>query len=141
LTKERLASLVHHGESMESRVAGTSTQDEAGPSRTETEERAETVTLMLVPRKKPKKKIKWSEDTVDNENMGRKKSKKCCIFHKKKRFDESSDESSSEDSDAEHLCDDENCNDINCVGKPLDFLKLKAESDRLRDARAAAQQN
>ncbi|QDZ25181.1 protein phosphatase inhibitor [Chloropicon primus] len=126
---------------MESRVAGTSTQDEAGPSRTETEERAETVTLMLVPRKKPKKKIKWSEDTVDNENMGRKKSKKCCIFHKKKRFDESSDESSSEDSDAEHLCDDENCNDINCVGKPLDFLKLKAESDRLRDARAAAQQN
>ncbi len=26
--------------------------------------------------------VKWGEDVVDNEDLGRKKSKKCCIFHK-----------------------------------------------------------
>jgi len=36
---------------------------------------AESVRLTLLPKKKPKKKLKWSEDTIDNENMGKKKSK------------------------------------------------------------------
>lgn len=26
--------------------------------------------------------VKWTEDTVDNELLGRKSSKRCCIFHK-----------------------------------------------------------
>ena len=26
--------------------------------------------------------VKWAEDTVDNELLGRKSSKRCCIFHK-----------------------------------------------------------
>jgi len=39
---------------------------------------------------------------VDNEGCNKKKSKICCIYHKPRRFDESSDESSSEsDSDSE----------------------------------------
>lgn len=41
----------------------------------------------------------WTDETVDNEGMGRKKSKICCIYHKPKAFDESSDESSSDGSD------------------------------------------
>ena len=47
------------------------------------------VTLRL----RSKKVVKWDEDVVDNETLGRKKSKKCCIFHKRRRFGESSSES------------------------------------------------
>ncbi|GAB0141455.1 hypothetical protein EsHS_00002048 [Epichloe bromicola] len=50
--------------------------------------------------------VQWAEDVVDNEGLGRKSSKVCCIYHKPKGVDESSDESSSSsdsdtDSDAE----------------------------------------
>ncbi|KAI9711421.1 MAG: hypothetical protein M1812_007166 [Candelaria pacifica] len=38
--------------------------------------------------------IRWAEDVVDNEGMGRKKSKVCCIYHKPRAVGESSDESS-----------------------------------------------
>ncbi|KAL7412973.1 phosphatase inhibitor-domain-containing protein [Mrakia frigida] len=42
--------------------------------------------------------VKWVEGTIDNEGMGRKSSKICCIYHKPRPFDESSsDESSSEE--------------------------------------------
>ncbi|RUP43492.1 phosphatase inhibitor-domain-containing protein [Jimgerdemannia flammicorona] len=46
------------------------------------------------------RKIKWDEKVVDNEGMGRKKSKVCCIFHKARAVGESSDESS-DDSDSD----------------------------------------
>ncbi|CAL8073706.1 unnamed protein product [Calicophoron daubneyi] len=39
--------------------------------------------------------IRWSEGTVDNEFMGKKKSKCCCVYHRPKRWDESSSSSSS----------------------------------------------
>jgi protein phosphatase 1 regulatory subunit 11 len=39
------------------------------------------------------------EAVVDNEGMGRKSSKRCCIFHKQKAFGESSTDSSDYDSD------------------------------------------
>merc|ERR1712110_908604 len=32
----------------------------------------------------PRRGIRWTEDTVDNEHLGKKSSKKCCIFHKPK---------------------------------------------------------
>ncbi|GAA5833142.1 hypothetical protein JCM3766R1_001414 [Sporobolomyces carnicolor] len=49
----------------------------------------------------PSQRVQWTEETVDNEGLGRKKSKICCIYHKPKEFDESSDESSSgDDSDS-----------------------------------------
>lgn len=50
---------------------------------------------------RPKKKahVKWNEDVVDNEHMGKKKSKICCIFHPQREFGESSDESSDSSSD------------------------------------------
>lgn len=44
--------------------------------------------------------VVWSDDVIDNEGMGKKKSKICCIYHKPKSFDESSDESSSDESDS-----------------------------------------
>lgn len=42
--------------------------------------------------------MQWREDVVDNEGLGRKKSKVCCIYYRPKAVDESSDDSSSSDS-------------------------------------------
>ncbi|XP_068621218.1 uncharacterized protein [Battus philenor] len=47
-----------------------------------------------------RKKVVWTEDTVDNENMNKKKSKCCCIYEKPRSFDESDSESS--DDECEH---------------------------------------
>ncbi|OAW00115.1 hypothetical protein PTTG_05953 [Puccinia triticina 1-1 BBBD Race 1] len=44
-------------------------------------------------------RVQWQENVVDNEGLGRKKSKVCCIYNKPKAFDESSDESDHSDSD------------------------------------------
>ncbi|KAK9386426.1 phosphatase inhibitor-domain-containing protein [Lipomyces mesembrius] len=44
------------------------------------------------------RRVRWGDDVIDNEGMGKKTSKICCIFHKQRAFDESSsDESSSSD--------------------------------------------
>ncbi|KAJ2316915.1 Type 1 phosphatases regulator ypi1, partial [Coemansia sp. RSA 2681] len=41
-------------------------------------------------------RVQWASGTVDNEHMGRKKSKVCCIFRRQRQFGESdSDESCS----------------------------------------------
>jgi len=41
--------------------------------------------------------VTWEEGTVDNEHLGKKSSKACCIFHKPRSFGESdSDESDSD---------------------------------------------
>ncbi|KIR55598.1 hypothetical protein I315_01471 [Cryptococcus gattii Ru294] len=48
------------------------------------------------------RRVVWTEETVDNEGLGKKKSKICCIYHKPRAFDESSsDESSSDESSSE----------------------------------------
>uniref|UniRef100_A0A0B7BU92 E3 ubiquitin-protein ligase PPP1R11 n=1 Tax=Arion vulgaris TaxID=1028688 RepID=A0A0B7BU92_9EUPU len=44
-------------------------------------------------------KVTWTADTVDNELMGKKKSKCCCIYEKPKVFGESDSSSSSNDDD------------------------------------------
>jgi len=46
-----------------------------------------------------RRRIQWAEDVIDNEGLGRKKSKVCCIYHAPKPIDESSDESSSDSDD------------------------------------------
>ncbi|KIW62356.1 hypothetical protein PV04_10537 [Phialophora macrospora] len=52
-----------------------------------------------------RRRIQWAEDVVDNEGLGRKSSKVCCIYHKERAFgessseDDSSSDSSSDDSD------------------------------------------
>ena len=55
----------------------------------QTQQNAVAVTLRL----RPKHRVKWGEDVVDNEGMGKRKSNKCCIFHRRKMFGESSSES------------------------------------------------
>ncbi|THU97230.1 hypothetical protein K435DRAFT_663012 [Dendrothele bispora CBS 962.96] len=51
--------------------------------------------------KKTRQRVGWSDDVVDNEGCGKKSSKICCIYHKPKPFDESSDEDDS-DSECDH---------------------------------------
>lgn len=48
----------------------------------------------------------WKEGTVDNEFFQRKSSKKCCIFHKDKPFDE--DDSDDDDDKDCNGCSEEN---------------------------------
>ena len=65
-----------------------------------------------------KPSVSFSTDTIDNENMGKKSSKRCCIYHKVKKFAESdSDES---DSDTEIAAKAPN------VGKPALFQRYHA---------------
>ncbi|KAF1820195.1 uncharacterized protein K489DRAFT_324522 [Dissoconium aciculare CBS 342.82] len=46
--------------------------------------------------------IQWAEDVIDNEGMGKKSSKVCCIYHKTTEpGDSESDSSSSSDSDSD----------------------------------------
>lgn len=52
-------------------------------------------TLVLSLRDRPG--VSWSEDTIDNEHLGRRSSKRCCIFHKVKKFAESDSDESDED--------------------------------------------
>ncbi|KAJ7157644.1 phosphatase inhibitor-domain-containing protein [Mycena crocata] len=57
--------------------------------------------------RRTRQRVVWDEDVVDNEGCGRKSSKICCIYHKPKNFDESSDEDSS-DSDSDSSYDERN---------------------------------
>mmetsp|Transcript_4386 Transcript_4386/g.4370 ORF Transcript_4386/g.4370 Transcript_4386/m.4370 type:complete len:135 (+) Transcript_4386:117-521(+) len=56
--------------------------------------------------KKAKPKVRWTNDVVDNENMDKKKSKICCIFHPQREFGELSSESSDSSSDESDQSDD-----------------------------------
>ncbi|KAH8988877.1 phosphatase inhibitor-domain-containing protein [Lactarius akahatsu] len=56
---------------------------------------APTGTLHLRGGLRNRRHVAWGDDVLDNEGLGRKKSKICCIYHKPRRFDESSDEGSS----------------------------------------------
>mmetsp|Transcript_12187 Transcript_12187/g.21731 ORF Transcript_12187/g.21731 Transcript_12187/m.21731 type:complete len:172 (-) Transcript_12187:216-731(-) len=47
---------------------------------------------------RPRSNVSWDEGVVNNEGLGRKSSKRCCIFHKQRAFGESSTESSEDDS-------------------------------------------
>ncbi|KAH8730063.1 phosphatase inhibitor-domain-containing protein [Phaeosphaeriaceae sp. PMI808] len=51
--------------------------------------------------------IQWAEDVIDNEGMGKKSSKVCCIYHKPRAAGESSEEDSSGDSSSESESDSE----------------------------------
>ncbi|EPQ52487.1 hypothetical protein GLOTRDRAFT_140219 [Gloeophyllum trabeum ATCC 11539] len=59
-----------------------------------------TLRLRGAPRRQ-RERVRWTDDVVDNEHMGKKKSKICCIYHKPKKFDESSSEESSSESDSD----------------------------------------
>ncbi|KAI0760973.1 phosphatase inhibitor-domain-containing protein [Trametes elegans] len=63
-------------------------------------------TLRLRGAPRNRQRVVWREDVVDNEGAGKKKTKICCIYHKPKRFDESSSsDDSSDESDSDSSCD------------------------------------
>jgi protein phosphatase 1 regulatory subunit 11 len=53
--------------------------------------------LILKLREKQSKSITWTSDTIDNEFLDTKSSKRCCIYHKSKKFGESDSDESDED--------------------------------------------
>eukprot|EP00899_Mesostigma_viride_P023027 jgi/Mesvir1/3909/Mv19852-RA.1 len=67
-----------------------------------TREFREAVVLTLRPRRRVKKSVSWTQDTVDNEGLGKKSSKKCCIYHKPRAFGESSSDSEGEQKGNRH---------------------------------------
>ncbi|KAL6457515.1 hypothetical protein SRHO_G00313260 [Serrasalmus rhombeus] len=58
-------------------------------------------------KRKTEKKVEWSSDTVDNEHLGRRSSKCCCVYEKPRQFGESSTESEGED--------EEGCGSAHCI--------------------------
>ena len=46
-----------------------------------------------------RKKVTWHESVIDNEHMNKRKSKKCCIFHKYQECYDTSSEEDTSDSD------------------------------------------
>ncbi len=48
---------------------------------------------------RPRPTVTWDDTVINNEGLSRKSSKRCCIFHKKKEFGESSSESEGDDDD------------------------------------------
>ena len=88
------------------------------------DEEVGTLHLRGGPRNRHRPSVVWRDDVVDNEGAGRKSSKSalcetslrptvlsirsivCCIYHKPRKFDESSSEESSDsDSDSDSSCD------------------------------------
>ncbi|XP_070154249.1 E3 ubiquitin-protein ligase PPP1R11-like isoform X2 [Polyergus mexicanus] len=70
-------------------------------SETDVSESQDVPTVRLRLRKpKSNKKVQWTQGTVDNEHLNKKKSKCCCIYEKPKTFGESSSEDS--DDECEH---------------------------------------
>uniref|UniRef100_A0A8C4Q0T2 E3 ubiquitin-protein ligase PPP1R11 n=1 Tax=Eptatretus burgeri TaxID=7764 RepID=A0A8C4Q0T2_EPTBU len=49
-----------------------------------------------------RKRVDWRSDVVDNENLGRKSSKCCCLYEKTRELGESSSESEEEDDGCEN---------------------------------------
>lgn len=57
------------------------------------------------------RRIQWTAETVDNEHLGRKKSKVCCIFHRARAVGESSSEEGSSSSSGGGSEDEESGDD------------------------------
>lgn len=87
----------------------TRSQGTSSTTQTTTQTSASPILHLRPSKRKLKKKplVRWTEDTVDNEHMNKKKTKICCIFHPQRQFDDgsscdscgSSSDSSSDSSD------------------------------------------
>ncbi|CAG7556661.1 unnamed protein product [Fusarium equiseti] len=77
--------------------APSQTQTETPSQTPETREQAPQILRLRGAHASNGRSVQWAEDVVDNEGLGL-----CCIYHKPKAVDESSDESSSDsDSDSD----------------------------------------
>jgi protein phosphatase 1 regulatory subunit 11 len=65
------------------------------------------------------RRIRWEADVIDNEGMGKKNSKVCCIYHKPRAMNESSSESDSDPSSSSSDIDsgDSDTSDIDVDGR------------------------
>lgn len=83
---------------MSSRSGQVTIQEEETPEAKEQQGDKPSSPAVTIKLRKPKpkltKKVSFTEDTVDNEELGKKKSKCCCIYEKPKQFAESSDSES-----------------------------------------------
>jgi len=81
-----------------------STTIEASETESSTSNQGPTLRLRLKPQEKSKerRKVQWTSETVDNEHLGRKKSKCCCVFVKKRPFGQSDSEDSDEGDNCDH---------------------------------------
>lgn len=86
------------GEKTKQMDSGTTTVTVTVEETNEAPARSPKVVLKLT-KSDTDKKVRWDQNTVDNENMNKKKSKCCCIYEKPKIFGESSDEE-----DDDHDC-------------------------------------
>lgn len=79
----------------------------------------------LILKEKSKKKVNWTEDTINNEGMGKKKSNICCIYHRPRLNpdDTSSDESCSS-------CDEKG---KNAYERPNHYEKMNKKKERQGD--------
>ncbi|PVI07746.1 hypothetical protein DM02DRAFT_511648 [Periconia macrospinosa] len=89
-------------------------------------------TLRLRAGPEERRHIQWAEDVVDNEGMGKKSSKVCCIYHKPREVGESSDESSSDSSSSDEASDSE---PDNSTARPASGAKRGAASRGRRSRR------
>lgn len=80
-------------------TAGTTTMILTTDGSTSHQENAAEQPAVLRLRLSRRARVRWSDDTHDNEHDGKKSSKSCCIFHKKRAWDESSTESEDDPSE------------------------------------------
>ena len=84
--------------------------------------------LPLTLRARPQ--VTWDQNVIDNEGLGRKSSKRCCIFHKQREFGESSTDSS----DDNHS-DDSGSSSSSGGGFPSERRRPKKKKGRRKIAR------
>jgi len=75
-------------------------------------------TLHLHGRNINNQNVHWTEDTIDNEGLGRKKSKICCIYTRQRNWDDSSSSSDSSCSSSDDDDDKPNAYEIQPKYKP-----------------------
>jgi len=81
-----------------SSATGTVAQTQTTPS---TSLISSSATLVLRAEPAQQRHIQWADDVIDNEGMGKKSSKVCCIYHKPRAIDDSSSDDSSGDSSSD----------------------------------------
>lgn len=105
--------------SVERRVVATATPATTNASATQTATTAQP-NVLIVPRAPDgtlrlrggpieDRRVRWDQGVIDNEGMGKKKSKVCCIYHRPRAYDESSSEEDSSDESSDDSDDSGSC--------------------------------
>ncbi|KAJ8116897.1 hypothetical protein ONZ43_g4338 [Nemania bipapillata] len=75
-------------------------------------------------------RVQWAESVIDNEGLGRKSSKVCCIYHAPREVGESSDESSSDSSSSDSDSDSGGDNAYDARERALAQRRAKDQQHR-----------